>query len=191
MDFALSAVLFFDFGLRLVWAPRKAHYFFARGGWLDLIGSIPALAIFRLVRMVRTARQLGHVGEHTILREFKKARADGALFVIVWLVIVVLEFASASVLFFEEKASGAHIKTASDALWWSFQTITTVGYGDVYPITQAGRGVGYVLMVVGVGLFGTFTAWLANWFFGPKAQAEAASLVTGTKGAEETLPPRK
>lgn len=187
MDLVLSAILFLDFGLRLYIAPRRAEYFFRRRGWLDFIGSFPALAVFRLVRMWRTLRDLGNKGEHVVLNEVKRARANGALLLIVWLVLVVLELSSVSVLFFEHNVAGAKILTASDALWWSFQTITTVGYGDVYPITNAGREVGVLLMIVGVGLFGTFTAWLANWFFGPSRQTAAERETIGadvTKIAE-------
>lgn len=63
-----------------------------------------------------------------------------------------------------EKAPGSNIFTAGDALWWAFVTITTVGYGDLYPVTLEGRLVAVILMTTGVGLFGTFTAFVASWF---------------------------
>jgi len=173
-DFLLAIILFSDFSLRLFTSPSKSEYFFRQGGWLDLIGSLPSLAIFRLVRMYRTMRDLGNKGRRVVIDEFRKARADGALLLIVWLVLVVLEVCGVAVLIAEHGAAGAKITTASDALWWGFQTITTVGYGDVYPVTNAGRVVGYILMTVGVGLFGTFTAWLANWFFGPRGRGDTA-----------------
>lgn len=56
------------------------------------------------------------------------------------------------------------VKTAEDALWWSYTTITTVGYGDKYPVTTEGRLIAMALMTVGVGLFGAFTAYLTTWF---------------------------
>lgn len=175
LDVMLAVILLADFSARLLTAPNRSEYFFRRGGWLDLIGSFPSLAIFRLVRMYRTMRELGDKGRRVVIDEFRKARADGALLLIVWLVLVVLEVCGVAVLVAEHGASGAKILTTSDALWWGFQTITTVGYGDIYPVTNAGRLVGIVLMTVGVGLFGTFTAWLANWFFGPQRRAEKAS----------------
>jgi len=167
INYVLALILFGDFFIRLYAAPKKARYFF-HWGWLDLIGSFPTLAIFRVVRMYRMIREITHKGERVILSELRAARASGAMLLIVWLVLVVLEFAGVFVLWFERGVEGANITNASDALWWGFQTITTVGYGDRYPVTDSGRMVGVVLMTVGVGLFGTFTAWLANWFFGSK-----------------------
>ena len=58
----------------------------------------------------------------------------------------------------------ANIKTAEDALWWSYVTITTVGNGDRFPVTTGGRIIGTLLMTAGVGLFGTFTAFVSSWF---------------------------
>ena len=63
-----------------------------------------------------------------------------------------------------ERHPDSNIKTAEDAIWWAFTTITTVGYGDRYPVTSEGRFVAVVLMAAGVGLFGTFSAFLASWF---------------------------
>jgi hypothetical protein len=78
--------------------------------------------------------------------------------------ILFVVFASIAVLQFEPAHADANIRTASDALWWAWTTVTSVGYGDRYPITSEGRIIGAVLMTVGVGLFGTFTGFVASWF---------------------------
>jgi voltage-gated potassium channel len=65
-----------------------------------------------------------------------------------------------------ETDSESNIKTAEDALWWAFATITTVGYGDGYRVTWEGRLIATILMCAGVGLFGTFSGFLAAWFIG-------------------------
>ena len=80
-------------------------------------------------------------------------------------------FSSIAILQFETTAD-ANIKTANDALWWAFVTITTVGYGDRYPVTPEGRIVAAVLMTAGVGLFGTFSGFVASWFLAPKTKLE-------------------
>src|SRR5690606_3037556 len=62
----------------------------------------------------------------------------------------------------------ANIQSPSDAIWWSYVTITTVGYGDRFPTTNWGRFVGVLLMTSGVALFGVFTSFLANTFLSPR-----------------------
>lgn len=74
-------------------------------------------------------------------------------------------FGSISLLQVEHDAN-SNIKTAEDAIWWAFVTITTVGYGDKYPVTTEGRIIAAFLMVTGVGLFGTFTGYMTSWFVG-------------------------
>jgi voltage-gated potassium channel len=71
-----------------------------------------------------------------------------------------------------ENADNSNIRTAEDALWWAMATVTTVGYGDRYPVTTEGRAVAVVLMCAGVGLFGTFSGFLAAWFLAPDAKRE-------------------
>lgn len=82
---------------------------------------------------------------------------------------MVLEFVSIFILVTEHNDANANIKTASDALWWAYVTVTTVGYGDKYPVTNSGRIVGVLLMTIGVGLFGVLTGYLANAFLKPKS----------------------
>jgi voltage-gated potassium channel len=100
-------------------------------------------------------------------------RAGSALLGTLFLTIVVLQFGSIFVLAAEAHADNANIRTASDALWWSYVTVTTVGYGDRFPVTNNGRLVGVAMLTIGVGLFGVLTGFLANAFLAPaKAEAE-------------------
>ena len=83
-----------------------------------------------------------------------------------------------------------NIKTPSDALWWSVVTITTVGYGDRYPVTDGGRIVASVLMIAGVGLFGTFTGFVASMFVEPdfkREENEIHSLVLQIKALRNEI----
>jgi hypothetical protein len=111
--------------------------------------------------------------------------------------VLVLQFGSISILAVEEHAEGANITSASDALWYTLVTISTVGYGDQYPVTNAGRLIGTLVIIVGVGIFGTFTGYLANLFLGPRkgdenaeadAEALAVSDVEGDSPAEAAPP---
>jgi voltage-gated potassium channel len=89
-----------------------------------------------------------------------------------------------------ETSPDANIKSASDALWWSIVTITTVGYGDFYPTTLLGRIIAAVLMTAGIGLFGTFTAYIASFFFHQEEEAEEKreeSILSELKAIRERL----
>ena len=87
------------------------------------------------------------------------------------LIILLVIFSSIAILQVEDDPT-SNIKTAEDAIWWAYVTITTVGYGDKYPITTEGRLIAGILMTAGVGLFGTFTAYVASWFVADKKQNE-------------------
>jgi voltage-gated potassium channel len=169
MDVILSIVFLGDFAYRLYTAPTKRRYFVHQRGWLDLLSSLPfpSAKLFRLFRVARVAQLLRAVGFRRFLRAVLHDRAGSALLVVVFLAILLLEFGSMLILSIEIRAPDGNIKDASDAIWYTYVTVTTVGYGDRYPVTNAGRLVGVVIMTVGVGLFGTLTGFLANAFVSP------------------------
>jgi voltage-gated potassium channel len=166
IDTLVCVVFIADFFHNLVTAPSKLKYL--RWGWIDLISSIPAIQVLRWGRLARIVRVLrimrGFRSAKTIAQFLYQNRSRGAFETVVMISFVVLIFCSIAVLNFETSPQ-SNIKTAGDALWWGVVTITTVGYGDKYPVTVGGRIVGTVLIVTGVGLFGTFTAYVASWFF--------------------------
>ncbi len=166
IDFFLSAIFIADFLYRLLTAESKTGYFFKQWGWADLLASIPAqqLKVFRIFRVMRVIRLMRIFGVRNMIHEIRDNRAGSALYIAVFMVILVLEFAGTSIVFVEANNPDANIKTASDAVWWGFVTITTVGYGDHYPVSQTGRFVGMIVMMLGVGLFGVLTGFLANAF---------------------------
>src|SRR6266567_6077490 len=170
-DVLITPIFLIDFLYRLFSAPSKVGYFFKGGGWLDFIGSLPfpQLRLARLFRMWRVYKGLRRIGMRNMWEAYRKSRAESALLTVIFLAIVVLEFASIFVLVTERNDPNANIKTASDALWWAYVTVTTVGYGDEYPVTNSGRIVGVLLMTIGVGLFGVITGYLANAFLKPKS----------------------
>ena len=177
LDTTFSFVLLVDFFRRLHRAQAKSAYLIGDWGWLDLLGSLPfpPFRLARLYRMTRVAQRLQRDGWRGFWQKLFADRADGALYAAVFLTTVVLEFGSIAILWREKGASNANIRTASDALWWSFVTIATVGYGDRYPVTNEGRLIGVVVMSVGVALFGVITGYLANVFLKPKRAAARAA----------------
>jgi Ion transport protein len=171
VDSALTIVFLIDFAIRLFSAPVKSRYFFKGGGWLDLIGSLPTLRIFRLFRVLRVGRLLRRYGLRNVLRELIGNPAQGGLLLAVFFAILTLEFGCMFVLGVEQNAPGANIRTGVEALWWGIVTMTTVGYGDYYPVTNPGRVVGSITMLIGIGILGTFTGYLANAFLSPRSTA--------------------
>jgi len=183
MNAIFSIIFLADFTYRIFTAPSASAYFFKHFGWADLLASLPfaQLKILRVFRLVRVYRLLKKVGVRAIGRALIKDRAGSALYVLLLMGILVLEFGSLIMLAFEEHAPGANITTASDAIWYTIVTISTVGYGDQYPVSQLGRITGAVIIVVGVGIFGTFTGYLANFFLSPKPEdAGPAPETSGT-----------
>jgi voltage-gated potassium channel len=136
-------------------------------GWIDLLSSIPLVGylrvgrIFRLIRLIRVIRAF-KTTKHLVNHIFAN-KIQGTLTSVLVIAILLLIFSSIAILQVEHDPH-SNIKTAGDALWWAYVTITTVGYGDRYPVTSEGRILAAVLMTAGVGLFGTFTAYISSLF---------------------------
>lgn len=169
MNAVLSLALFLDFLYRLRTAKSPGRYFWRDFGWADLLSSLPVnqLKVLRLFRIVRVARLLVVLGPREIWRTIRHDRAGAALYTLLLVGLLVLEFGSMEMLRIEGPVPTANIKTASDALWYSIVTMSTVGYGDQYPVTNPGRLLGALIIIVGVGIFGTLTGYLANAFLAP------------------------
>lgn len=167
IDDAICIVFLYDFTFRFFKAPSKIH--FMKWGWIDLISSLPTLNIlrygrlirlFRLFRILRAFRSVKYLTAHIF-----KTRKQGTFKTVALIAVLMVVFGSIAILQVE-KDPESNIKTAEDAIWWAFVTITTVGYGDKYPITTEGRIIAGFLMITGVGLFGTFTGFITAWFMG-------------------------
>lgn len=153
------------FVVRLSRAKSKAA--FLKWGWIDLVSSIPTFDILRagrLIRLIRLLRILRAVRSTRLLVTHIFRNRTRGTFAAVASISVLLLIASSISILNVETDQNSNIKTAEDAIWWAFVTITTVGYGDKYPVTTEGRIIAAMLMVAGVGLFGTFTGFVASWF---------------------------
>jgi voltage-gated potassium channel len=181
VDGVACMIFLVDFVYRLMRAPDRSAYML-RLGWLDLLGSVPVIGfrLFRIPRIVQIFRALGESGSRRIGKALLRDRAGSAILGVFLLSIVVLELSAIFMLIAERDDPAANIQTGGDALWWALVSVTTVGYGDRYPVTTYGRAVGAVLLVVGIGLFSTFTGFLATRL----AQR------TGDDGTSDPLPTR-
>lgn len=168
-DTAICGLFFVDFLMCLSRAKDKKRYLLT-WGWLDLISSIPALPLFRwgrVLRVVRILRVLRVVRSGRVLaRTILERRTQSGLLAAALASILLIVTGSIAMLQVEQ-VDGANIKTAGDALWWAVTTMTTVGYGDRYPVTSEGRLVAAILMVGGVGLFGVLSGFVASTFIKP------------------------
>ncbi len=180
---ALGISLFFvaDSAYRWLRAPRRREFLFARHGWLLWLGSLPApfLAVLRLLWFRSAIQRLRRSDYADMMNIVVEKRAQSTLLGAIFAAIIVLEAAAILVLGAESRSPQANIQTAGDAVWWTVVTVATVGYGDKYPVTPAGRVIGVFVMIVGVGLFGVLTSFLAQWFVRARQpdapQAAAAS----------------
>jgi voltage-gated potassium channel len=180
MDSMLIAIFLVDFVRRLRVARDDRAYFVHGTGWLDLVSVFPLLRITRLLRIIRVIRVVGRMGGPEVaVRAFFKDRAAGGLYLVTLIALVVMEFGSIAMLWAERTDPDANITTAADALWYSIVTMSTVGYGDQYPVTDLGRTIGTLIIILGVAVFGTLTGFLANAFLSPKkSEAEPAAAPT-------------
>ena len=177
-DFVICLAFLGDFALSLARAQNRWRYM-ATWGWLDLVSSIPILDLTRwgrIARVLRIFRVLrGIRATHVLSGLVFRDRAKNAVFAAATFAFLLITFCSIAIVHFEA-GSGGKIRTAEDALWWSFTTITTVGYGDLVPITFEGRLVAVLLMTGGVGLFSTVSGFLATWFMGEQEQQDNVEL---------------
>jgi voltage-gated potassium channel len=168
VDGLLCIIFLIDFGWRLATAPDRRRYM--RWGWADFLGSLPypPLRLFRLVHVVLASRVLRAAGGRRVLRQMVRERAETAIFFVFFVAILVLEVGSSLVLIAERGAPNANIKTGGESLWWAWVSVTTVGYGDFYPVTSWGRIIGSVMLGVGIGLVTTITGFLATKLLPPR-----------------------
>jgi voltage-gated potassium channel len=181
-DNAVCVIFLIDFTLNIRAARPKNAYFIGARGWLDLLGSIPSFgfipftALFRLARLSRLARITrmlrGQAGKDLVI-DVLANRGQYATFITILLAGMTLSIASLLVLQFESSAIDTNpkvnITTGGDAIWWGFVTLTTVGYGDFYPVTLGGRVTGLFVMFAGIGIIGALASILASLLVSPSA----------------------
>ena len=156
--FALWVIMLVEYLVRLVVTPDTPGY--VRRRWVEpatvLVPPLQGWHVIGIEKMSLLLR-VGELRVESILKHH-------SLFRVLIAAVVTLFLGAWLVLLFEEKAKGTNIHDYPDALWWAIVTVTTVGYGDRYPVTEGGRVVAAILMLVGIGLIGVLTATVASVF---------------------------
>lgn len=157
-DFALCVVFLYDFIRQFRSAENKLRYFFT-WGWLDLLSSIPVVDAFRAARAFRIFRVIRVFKSMKILIVFLRSRKRESLYSLMVLFITfTVILSSVATLYFEQNVG--NIQTAEDTLWWTFISVTTVGYGDYYPVTGHGKLTATMMIFSGLLAFGTIISYL-------------------------------
>jgi voltage-gated potassium channel len=150
LDTFIWAVFAIDLGIKLVIAPHRLAYL--RRHWLEVL--VVVVPFFRPLRILR----IFIFGSRAWVGVRRLVNIDFLLIYGIGLVII-----AATIVASVEGGEGAYIQSFPDALWWAVVTITTVGYGDMVPVSAAGRAVAFVLMLGGIAFFSGVTANLASY----------------------------
>jgi voltage-gated potassium channel len=161
VELALTAIFVGEFGSRFAASHDRGAYL--RGHWIDLLALIPTTRgarLLRLLRLLRLVRAFAGIARALTTVE-RLARHRGLVWLFVaWAAVMVL---CSLGLYAAENGANAAVTSPLDALWWGVSTMTTVGYGDVTPVTPEGRVAATILMILGIGLFSAVTATVTSF----------------------------
>ncbi len=187
IDYFVWAVFVVEYLVKLYLSPSRSA--FVKHHVFDLV--VVAIPVLRPLRVLRLLRVFNLARSGVVLMNgLRRVRAvlthRGLHFVLLAVLVIVFVLAAVE-LGFEQHAHGGNIHNYGDALWWAIVTVTTVGYGDKYPVTGGGRGVAVVLMLVGIGLIGVLTATVASYFVEEKADRDKEELTRRLERIEAIL----
>lgn len=160
-----------EYLLRIWISEKKIKYIFSFYGLIDLLAILPfflsmnidlrSIRIFRLFRIIRSFKLLKYSNAINNFRKaFKDIKEELILFFIASTLILYLS--AVGIYFFENPAQPEQFKSVFHSLWWALATLTTVGYGDIYPITVGGRIFTYFILMIGLGVIAIPTGLIAS-----------------------------
>jgi len=161
-DRIIYVMFVIDYFARLILSDNKSK--FIKCNLIDLVSIVPFNSAFRAFRLLKMSKflkltkvfRIGAVSARGFKRGKRFLNTNGFKYML-YLTLIMMLLSSVGVMYFENMKF-------SDALWWSFVTTTTVGYGDFSPSTGIGRAIASVLMLVGIGLIGSLTSTITSYF---------------------------
>ncbi|OCH22642.1 potassium channel family protein [Aliivibrio logei] len=171
IDTTICALFLLQLSIDLLRSKDRRQYM--KDHWIDFIASIPIIEpiryarIFHILRICRLFRS-----SQSVLKQIKKNRKEATIASILVLMVTLISLGSVFMLVFEGQNPNANIQTAGDAIWWAFVTISTVGYGDHYPITVAGKILAVFIIISGVGIFGMISGLITSIITEPEKVRE-------------------
>ncbi|WP_299801561.1 ion transporter [uncultured Shewanella sp.] len=166
IDFSICLIFMSNFFFELFKASDKASYL--KHHWIDFVASIPAIEALRMARLFQILRVIRLIRmTRSLIVPMLKQRRQATIASLLVALVTILTLSSVLVLIVESGVEGANIDTAESAIWWALVTISTVGYGDYYPVTTAGHIIGGVVIVCGVSFFGVISGYMASVFVAP------------------------
>ncbi|MGS0681554.1 potassium channel family protein [Shewanella sp. 125m-7] len=166
IDTSICLIFMSNFFFELFKAEGKSDYL--KNHWIDFVASIPAIEVLRMARLFQILRVVRLIRmTRSLIIPMLKQRRQATIASLLVALVTILTFSSVLMLIVESGVEGANIDTAESAVWWALVTISTVGYGDYYPVTTAGHIIGAIVIVCGVSFFGVISGYMASVFVSP------------------------
>ena len=160
-EIVITVLFTIEYLVRVAASPKKRDYVFSFYGIIDLIAILPfyislgvdlrAVRVFRLFRLVRVLKMTRYsLAMERFAKAFSYAKEEVIIFIVA--TIIVLFLAAVGMYYFEHAAQPDAFQSIFDSLWWAIATLTTVGYGDIYPVTVGGKIFTFIILMCGLGI---------------------------------------
>lgn len=160
-----------EYLLRIYVANSKPRFIFSFFGLIDLLAILPFYLSFgvdlrslRALRFLRLFRVLKLVRYNKAMNHFVRAMASAReqILLFIFITVILIYFAAVGIYYFENEAQPEKFSSIFDSLWWAIITLTTVGYGDVYPITVGGKVFTFIILMIGLGIVAVPTGIISS-----------------------------
>tara|TARA_Y100001956_G_C4123848_1_gene188996 strand:+ start:1223 stop:1981 length:759 start_codon:yes stop_codon:yes gene_type:complete len=166
LDFLICSIFILQLGVDLIRSTNRMQ--FMKRHWIDFLASLPMIEPLRYARLFSILRVILVIrSSRSVIKQLLRNKHETTLASILLLMVILLTAGSSMMLFIEGHSPNANIKDGGDAMWWALVTISTVGYGDHYPVTDGGRILAAGLIICGVGLFGMISGLVTSMITSP------------------------